>query len=252
MILRVVPLSILCVGIGLCNPMAATAEAPAAPKLVDSSPKPWQVSVNVREKHVSITFSQPMHPAYSAWLGRSSLQPPEVDINQTINADHRTLSIKVGLESGKVYVFALNEANVDGVGFLNEQGRSAAPFYLVFQTAGNASKEDSPPRAISTLPGNAGQDVNPATTRGITVVFDRAMDAKKHGFHLFEEKKPVDLNKVPFTYSADGKTFNLNYPLKPSTHYEVQMNSTEDIGFAATNRVPLWPVHFAFTTGQPH
>jgi hypothetical protein len=29
------------------------------------------------------------------------------------------------------------------------------------------------------------------------------------------------------------------------------MNSTEDIGFAATNRAPLWPVHFAFTTGQP-
>lgn len=62
----------------------------------------------------------------------------------------------------------------------------------------------------------------------------------------------MDLTRTPFTYSADGKTFSLTYAFKSSTHYEVQMNSTEDIGFAATNRVPLWPVHFAFTTGQRH
>ncbi len=55
-----------------------------------------------------------------------------------------------------------------------------------------------------------------------------------------------------FTYSPDGKTFTLAYAFKPSTYYEVAMNNNEDIGFAATNRAPLWPVHFAFTTGQPH
>ena len=138
-----------------------------------------------------------------------------------------------------------------GVGFQNERGESLAPRFFVFQTSGLVAAEDAPPRALSTSPGNAAQDVNPATTKGITVSFDRAMLTKKHGFHLFAEKKPIDLKGVPFTYSADGKTFTLNYPLKPSTHYEVVMNSTEDIGFAAINRVPLWPVHFSFTTGQP-
>jgi hypothetical protein len=57
------------------------------------------------------------------------------------------------------------------------------------------------------------------------------MEPKKHGFHLFEGKQPVDLTRTPFTYSADGKTFSLTYAFKSSTHYEVQMNSTEDIGF---------------------
>ena len=80
-------------------------------------------------------------------------------------------------------------------------------------------------------------------SRRVTVSFDRAMETKKHGFHLFEEKQPVDPKSTTFSYSADGKTFTLAYAFKPSTHYEVQMNSTEDIGFAATNRVPLWPVH---------
>jgi len=100
--------------------------------------------------------------------------------------------------------------------------------------------------------GNGARDVNPATIRAITVSFDRAMETKKHGLHLFEGKQSVDLTRAEFTYSPDGKTFSLSYAFKSSTHYEVQMNSTEDIGFAATNRAPLWPVHFAFTTGQPH
>jgi len=154
--------------------------------------------------------------------------------------------------AGKVYVFALNETSVEGVGFLSNQGRSATPSYLVFQTSGAPSQEDAPPRVVKTVPLSRAQDVNPATTRAITVYFDKAMETKKHGFHLFEDKQPVDLKAVTFTYSADGTTFTLNYPLKPSTHYEVEMNSTEDIGFAATNRVPLWAVHFAFATRQPH
>ena len=78
------------------------------------------------------------------------------------------------------------------------------------------------------------------------------MEPKKHGLHLFEEKQPVDLTGVTFNYSADGKTFSLTYAFKSVTHYEIQMNSTDDIGFTATNRAPLWPVHFAFTTGQRH
>ena len=31
----------------------------------------------------------------------------------------------------------------------------------------------------------------------------------------------------------------------------IELNNTEDIGFASTKRIPLWPVRFGFTTGRP-
>ena len=160
--------------------------------------------------------------------------------------------MKVTLEPGKVYILGLNERGIAGVGFQDTRGVAIKPAYLVFQTAGNAKPEDTPPHVLSTLPGNATQNVNPAQTQAITVQFDRVMETKKHGMHLWENKTQVDAKKVPFSYSADGKIFTLNYPLKSSTRYDVEMNSTEDIGFTATNRTPLWPVRFSFTTGQPH
>src|SRR5262249_37236631 len=111
--------------------------------------------------------------------------------------------------------------------------------------------DDTPPKVVATVPAAGGQDINPAIA-GIAVTFDRPMETKKHGFHLLEDKRTVALKKVAFAYSPDGKTFTLNYPLKPSASYEAEMNNNEDIGFAASTRVPLWPYHFSFRTGQPH
>ncbi len=222
------------------------------PKLISSSPQFWAVGVDpLRQKAVSVTFDQRMRTGFWDFLGRDTLSPP-TNLETKMSSDLKSYEMSVSLQRGKVYILGLNERGLPGVGFQNEKGLSLPPVYIVFQTAGNPAAEDAPPRALSTSPSNASQDANPATTKGITVIFDRPMETKKHGFHLFEEKKLVDLKAVPFTYSADGKIFTLNYPLKPSTHYEVVMNSAEDIGFAATNRVPLWPVRFAFTTGQPH
>nr|MBA3571175.1 Ig-like domain-containing protein [Pyrinomonadaceae bacterium] len=209
------------------------------PTIVSTSPKFWSVGVDAKKQNaISVTFGQPMRPGFSSWLGESSIAP-DVQAEATISQDLRTFSLSLHFEPGKVYVFGLNEVGLPGVGFQTEKGLALRPTYLVFQTAGNPSQEDAPPRALSTFPGNASQDVNPATTKSITVTFDRPMQTKKHGFHLFEEKKPADLKGVSFTYSPDGKIFMLNYPLKPSTRYEVVMNCSEDIGFAATNRAPL-------------
>lgn len=230
----------------------ASEAASEPPKIVSISPNFWAVGViPSSQKVVSLTFDQRMRLDSAAWFGSGSLAPESFG-ETSISEDQLTISLPVKLSAGKVYVFCLNDASGPGLGFQNVRGYPLSRKYLVFQMAGNASREDAPPRALSTFPGNASQDVNPATTKGITVIFDRPMESKKHGFHLFEEKKPVDLKTVPFTYSADGRIFILNFPLKPSTHYEVVMNSTEDIGFAATNQVPLWPVHFSFATGQPH
>lgn len=222
------------------------------PKIVSTSPKSWEIAVSPStQKQITVSFDQVMRSGFWDFLGNNVLPPP-TNYQTSMGADLKSFGMHVNLQPGKVYIMGLNEKGIPGVGFQNDQGVSAKPTYLVFQTAGNSSKEDAPPRALGTFPANAAQDVNVATTKGIIATFDRPMETKKHGFHLFEEKKPVDLKSVAFAYSADGKVFTLSYPLKPSTHYEAQMNSTEDIGFAATNRVPLWPVHFSFDTGQPH
>lgn len=231
---------------------AGTTPAFEPPKVVSTSPKFWETGVSpTNQKAVSVSFDQIMRSGFWDFLGNNVLPPP-TNYETTMGVDLKSFGLQVSLQPGKVYIMGLNERGIPGVGFQNDKGISLRPTYLVFQTAGNPAPEDAPPRALGTFPANGAQDVNPATSRGITVTFDRGMEVKKHGFHLFEEKQPVDLRSVTFVYSPDGKTFTLNYSLKPSTHYEAQMNSTEDIGFAGTNRVPLWPVHFTFTTGQPH
>jgi hypothetical protein len=222
------------------------------PRIVSTSPQFWETGVSpTDQKTIAVTFDQTMRSGFWDFLGNDTLSP-QTNYETAMGADLKSFSLHVTLLPGKVYIMALNERGIPGVGFQNEKGISLKPMYLVFRTAGNPSREDAPPHALRTFPGNGARDVNPATVSAITVSFDRAMEPKKHGLHLFEGKQPVDLTRATFTYSADGKTFSLIYAFKPSTHYEVQMNSTEDIGFAGTNRAPLWPVHFAFTTGHPH
>jgi Bacterial Ig-like domain len=231
---------------------ATVAFAFEPPKVVLTSPKRWAIGVEPsRQKTVTITFDQRMRTGFWDFIGRDTLSPP-TNLETKMSADRMSYDLSVRLQPGKVYIMGLNERGIPGVGFQNEKGLSLSPTYLVFQTAGRPAPEDAPPRVLVTFPTNGAEDVNPATTKAITATFDRAMETKKHGLHLFEGKQPVDLRSAMLTYSADGKTFTLAYAFKPSTHYEVAMNNNEDIGFAATNRAPLWPVHFAFTTGQPH
>jgi len=222
------------------------------PRIVSTSPQFWEIGVSPSDqKTIAVTFDQIMRSGFWDFLGNDTLSP-KTNYETAMGSDLKSFSLRVTLLPGKVYIMALNERGIPGVGFQNDKGISLKPTYLVFRTAGVPSPEDAPPHALSTSPGNGARDVNPATIRAITVSFDRAMEPKKHGLHLFEEKQPVDLTRARFAYSADGKTFSLTYAFKPSTHYEVQMNSTDDIGFTAANRAPLWPVHFAFTTGEPH
>src|SRR4051812_36635785 len=110
--------------------------APPAPKLVSTSPAFWSVGVNAAaQKNISLTFDQPMSPAFSAWLGRSSVAP-EIDLNSSMTTDRKGISTPVKLQAGRVYVLALNEKKIPGVGFQNDKGISAPPYYLVFQTSG--------------------------------------------------------------------------------------------------------------------
>lgn len=227
------------------------APAPNAPKVVSTSPAAWAVNVSPgNQKPITISFDRPMASGYTAWMGPSAIVPQSAFDSKT-SADRLSFTIAADLQPGKVYVLALNEEGIAGVGFQTLQGVSLPPHFLVFQTAGTPAPTDAPPRVVSTVPAQGAQQVDPLNTRSITVAFDKAMDPKKHGVQMTESGKPVDLATARFQYSPDGRTFGLAYDFKRSTTYEVTLNSVTNIGFASTSRIPLWPVRFSFTTAQP-
>jgi hypothetical protein len=220
------------------------------PSILATSPQSWAVGVNSSsQKTISVTFDQRMSPGYTAWLGKSSIPPSSLNMNSSISDDRRSFTIKADLQPGKVYVLGLNEKNLQGVGFQNEKGLSAPPYFLVFQTAGNVAPQDVPPRVVRTIPQHGGT-VDSRRVQSLSVTFDKPMNVKKHGLHMFENNAPVDISKAQFAYSADALTFALAYPFKPSTQYRFELNDNHDIGFSATTRVPLWPVQISFATGQ--
>jgi hypothetical protein len=198
------------------------------------------------QKVIALTFDQPMRPGFSSWLGRSTVAPSS-DAAAVLSEDRLTYSLPVALQAGKVYVFALNEKGIPGVGFQNEKGLTLPPTFLAFQTAGNVLPDDAPPKAASTLPPN-GQTADAARTKSITIVFDKPMATLKHGAMMKENGKEVDLKAARFQYSPDGKTFTLSYDFKPASSYEFELNGIHNIGFTSTQRLPLWPVRFGFHT----
>jgi len=221
------------------------------PAIVESSPKFWQTNVAPTLKQVSITFDREMRYGFSSWLGVSSILPTS-ELQSTYAPDARTFNLNVSVEPAKVYVFALNEKQVSGVGFQTKRGVPLAPHFLVFQTAGTPKPEDAPPVVVRSSPTNSEQQVDPARTKAIVLTFDRPMQAGKQGLHLFENNNVIDLSKTRFAYSPDGRTFTLYYDFKASTQYRVALNNVNDVGFASVSRIPLWPVQITFATGQPH
>jgi hypothetical protein len=217
-------------------------------KLISTSPSLWAVNVNpVAQKTISLRFDQRLRSRLTDWIGLDVLSPPS-DLQTKFSADGMSCSIDVQLQPGKVYICGLNERGLPGVGFQNEKGFALPPTYLVFQTAGTPGPNDVPARIVRSNPPNAMQSVDSTRTVSITVTFDKPMNPKKHGLHFYENNQSVDISKLPFSYSADGMTFILPCRLKPATQYRLELNSTKDIGFARTTRVPLWPAVISFTT----
>lgn len=237
----------LCVA--LFTLMLAIATA-APPKVVTSSPNFWAVGVDaLRQKTVSLTFDQAMRSAFWDWFGRDVLTPNS-SLRTVVSPDRMTFTIDVQLEHGKVYICALNERGISGIGFQNEKGLSLPPTFLVFQTAGTPTPDDAPPVLLRTIPENGAHAVDSSKMNSITLMFDRPMNIKKHGLRLTENENPIDLSRSQFGYSADGRTFTLSYQFKPAMQYRLELNSTRDIGFASAKRVPMWPAQVLFTTAS--
>jgi len=220
------------------------------PKIVSTSPKFWEVGVAPSLKAVSVSFDQTMRSGFWDFLGNNTLSPP-TNYETTMGADRKSFSLNVKLQPGKVYILGFNERKIPGVGFQNEKGISLPPTYLVFQTAGTPTADDAPPNVTKTVPSNGATAVDPTKLRSITISFDTPMNIKKHGLHLFEDSQSVDISRSAFQYSTDGKVFTLAYAFKPSKTYKLELNNLQDLGFSRLTWVPLWPLHFTFTTGQP-
>ena len=216
-------------------------------KLVSTSPQFWATNVSVSQKTISLTFDQRLRSTLTDWIGLDVLSPPS-DLQTKYSADHMSCSIGVHLDPGHVYICALNGRGIPGVGFQTEKGVPLPPTFLVFQTAGTPAPDGAPPRVKEIIPANGGQ-IDPARTRAIVITFDQPMETKKRGLQVFENNNPVDISKLPFTYSPDGRTFTLPYNFRPGTQYRLELNSVSDIGFSRANRIPLWPVRVSFTTG---
>ena len=215
-------------------------------KLLSTSPQFWATNVSTSQKTISLTFDQRLRSTLTDWIGLDVLSPPS-DLQTKYSPDHMSCSINVHLDPGHVYICALNGRGIPGVGFQNEKGFSIPPTYLVFQTTGTPAPNDMPPHVVRSNPANGAQGIDPAMSRSITIAFDRPMNPKNHGLHLYENNQLVDISRLPFSYSVDGVTFVMPYNFKPATAYKLELNSTKDIGFArllaSPFGQPLFPLY---------
>jgi len=222
------------------------------PKMIATSPPAWKTGViPSNQKTVSLSFDQQMNPAFTDWIGRSSVLP-SIDLESTrTSPDRKVFEVRVTLEPAKVYVFALNEKGIPGVGFQNDKGISTQTYFLVFQTVGTPKPEDAPPVLVRAMPASGMRDIDPTKINSITLMFDHQMNVKKHGLQLIENGTAVDISKLQFSYSPDGRTFSLPYTFKANANYRLVLNSDRNIGFASAKRIPLWPLEISFATSIP-
>lgn len=217
--------------------------------LVSTSPQFWATNVDAAtQRAISLRFDQSLRGTLTDWIGLDVLSPPS-DLRTKYSSDHTSCSIDVRLEPGHVYICALNGRALPGVGFQNEKGLALRPTFLVFQTSGNVAAQDAPPRVVRSIPQH-GVMIDSRRVQSLTIWFDKPMNPKEQGLHMFENNKPIDISTLPCGYSPDKMTFTLPYAFKPGAQYRFELNDVYDIGFSATNRVPLWPVQIAFATAQ--
>src|SRR5947209_15005551 len=89
--------------------------------LISTSPSSWAANVNyMTQKTISLTFDQPLRARFTDWIGFDVLSPPS-NLHTTFTSDHKSCSIEVRLEPGRVYICGLNERGIPGVGFQNEK-----------------------------------------------------------------------------------------------------------------------------------
>ena len=102
------------------------------PSLVKTVPQSGTVSVDPGLDRISVTFSKDMMDGNWSWTQISDESFPKIIGKPNYLDDKRTCVLNVELEPGKTYVTWLNSSRYGN--FKDTDGRSAAPYLLVFQT----------------------------------------------------------------------------------------------------------------------
>ena len=130
---------VIIVGSLLCGfasqPVCAQDIDSFAPVVVKTLPEAGSKDVPSGEYEVKITFSKIMTDQSWSWCSVWQNSDPKSLGKPHFEADHKTCVMKVKLEPGKTYGWWINSQNFHG--FKDQQGHSAVPYLLVFQTKGN-------------------------------------------------------------------------------------------------------------------
>lgn len=106
-----------------------------APVVVKTLPEAGSKDVTPGEVEIKVTFSKEMMNQSWSWSSAWENSAPESLGKPRYESDHKTCVIKVKLEPNKTYGYWINSQNFHG--FKDQQGHSAVPYLLVFQTKGN-------------------------------------------------------------------------------------------------------------------
>ena len=106
-----------------------------APVVVKTVPEAGSKDVAPGEVEIKIIFSKEMMDQSWSWSSAWKDSNPESVGKPKYEADQKTCVLKVKLESNKTYGYWINSQNFHG--FKDQQGHSAVPYLLVFQTKGN-------------------------------------------------------------------------------------------------------------------
>lgn len=102
------------------------------PVVVKTVPEAGSASVDAQITEIKVTFSKEMQDESWSWSTLSEDSFPTVAGKPRYEADKRTCTLPVMLESDKTYAIWLNSQKFGN--FKDTGGRSAVPYLLVFKT----------------------------------------------------------------------------------------------------------------------
>jgi len=129
-------ISILALTCGsLCAQTAASPTVDTvAPVVVKTVPEAGSKDVASGVVEIKVTFSKEMADGSWSWASAWKDSTPEGVGKPRYEADKKTCVLKVKLEPGKTYGYWINSQSFKN--FKDQQGHSAVPYLLVFQTKG--------------------------------------------------------------------------------------------------------------------
>jgi hypothetical protein len=127
-------------------------QAPAV--VIRTSPVAGTIDVDPATTRIKVTFSKPMQDGSWSWTTWGEETFPEMDGKPYYEADGRTCVLPVKLQPGRFYATWLNSQKFGN--FRDAQGRSAVPYLLTFQTAGEAQSDSRTQTSTTGGPAESG------------------------------------------------------------------------------------------------